>query len=288
VDVALPAGFTAGAYRLYILADDQNRVAESDEGNNLRWSDSGPLVVKAISKPDLVVTDIFAPTTGKVGVSMEGVHITVKNQGDAAAGAFRIGLTFVGSGVSVQSASYCTVDNGLPAGESYTCEGRIEIPPSISSGTYVVTAVVDISDDVVESDEANNTLDNANGSGSIEGTARPDLVVSEFAAPESDAARVVPGVSVTVTNAGPTAAGRFRIGFYLGEAFTGWYCMVDGLEPGATATCARNIELPESVPAGSYFFGAIADDLNAVIESNERNNARVSGTATTISALPVE
>jgi len=296
VDATLPTGMGAGSYLINALVDDLGQVAESDETNNMRWSDSGAVVVKAGSQPDLAITDVNAPVTGKAGERIPGLRVTVKNQGNGAAGPFRIGLAFVNAaGAKFPSASSCAVADGLAAGASYICSGEVEIPETLAPGMYTLVAEADDQHVVAESNEDNNTRANSNGAGFIEGAApRPDLIVTAFAAPATGGiGKTLPGVTVTVKNQGGARAGRFRAGFYistsatisLASLFTGWYCMVDnGLAAGESFTCTRDISLPDALTPGVYYFGAIADDLGAVSESNERNNTRANDNgATTIS-----
>lgn len=83
-------------------------------------------------RPDLVIT------------SFSSLSITIKNQGDAAAGPF-----------SVAATSYPEIrSQGLAAGESVTFESGL---PPCREGMY--HAVVDSGSEVAESDETNNTAD---------------------------------------------------------------------------------------------------------------------------------
>ncbi|MCL4488889.1 MAG: hypothetical protein M1570_12265 [Chloroflexi bacterium] len=122
----------------------------------------------------------------------------------------------------------------------------------------------------------------------------PDLVLTAFVSSRTAVVGgTITGVSVTVKNQGTGDAGPFRIGYYLSTTstvttasiFTGWYCSINGLAAGASRTCSGDIEAPPSTSPGTYFLGAIADDLSQVTESNESNNVRLSDSGTlTISA----
>ena len=112
------------------------------------------------SKPDLVITSLTAPTSGTVGGTLAGTSATVKNQGATAAGIFRVGYYFSTSASMTPSAVYtgtaCNVNGGLSAGSTFTCSGGINIPATLSAGTWYVLALADDQSQVDESDETNN------------------------------------------------------------------------------------------------------------------------------------
>jgi hypothetical protein len=121
-----------------------------------------------------------------------------------------------------------------------------------------------------------------NSSSSCAPPASPDLLVSAI----SGTSNVAPGgqmnVSATVHNQGGAAAGSFRLGLYFStdtnistsDAFLG-SCNTGGLSAGASFTCSGTLTVPQQT-SGTYFLGGIADDQNAVTESNEGNNTRSS------------
>ena len=88
-------------------------------------------------------------------------------------------------------------------------------------------------------------------------------------------------VAVTVANVGARQSPPSRLGFYLStdsailpdDLSIGGPCEVPPLSPGATVSCRGELLLP-FVPAGTYHVGAIVDDMGAVVESDETNNAR--------------
>ena len=111
------------------------------------------------SRPDLVVTVFTAPTSGVVGGALAGIAVTVKNQGGAAAGAFRIGFYFSTgksvTGSSVYSGAACAVTT-LAIGGTYDCGSAISIPSNLSPGSWYLLAFADDQSQVDEADEGNN------------------------------------------------------------------------------------------------------------------------------------
>jgi hypothetical protein len=113
------------------------------------------------------------------------------------------------------------------------------------------------------------------------GTGQPDLVVTVLTAPTEGTAGRPIDVAVTVANVGARKSPPSRLGFYLStdsailpdDLSIGGPCEVPPLSPGATVSCRGELLLP-FVPAGTYHVGAIVDDVGAVVESDETNNAR--------------
>jgi CARDB/S-layer homology domain/Putative binding domain, N-terminal len=122
-------------------------------------------------------------------------------------------------------------------------------------------------------------------------TPLPDLIVTSLTAAISGSIGGQITVSVTVANQGSANAGAFRLGFYFstdstittGDTFTGWSCdFQSGLAAGASSTCGGPIGVPSSLAPGNYYFGAMADDVGQVAESNETNNARAADSGTIV------
>jgi murein DD-endopeptidase MepM/ murein hydrolase activator NlpD len=114
----------------------------------------------------------------------------------------------------------------------------------------------------------------------------PDLVVTDVSGSSPVTAGGSINVSATVLNQGGAATGSFRLGIYLStdagittsDTIIGT-CNIGGLSAGASQTCSGSVTMPQ-LSSGTYIVGAIADDLNVVVESNEGNNTRASNTVT--------
>jgi hypothetical protein len=112
--------------------------------------------------------------------------------------------------------------------------------------------------------------------------ALPDLVVSALTAPATGTAGGSIQISATVANQGTTSAGAYRLGFYFStdavittsDTYSGTYCSMPALASTVSSGCSGLASVPASLASGTYYFGAIADDLGAVAESNEGNNTR--------------
>ncbi len=126
----------------------------------------------------------------------------------------------------------------------------------------------------------------------------PDLVMTEVTAPTSAIiGKQLGSVRVTVTNRGVAPSTKsFRAGFYFStdaritteDIRSAFSCLVSApLAPGASSSCVGPIDLPIAVGSGVWYFGAIADHLNEIVESDESNNAAAASTgAITVDSPP--
>ena len=86
----------------------------------------------------------------------------------------------------------------------------------------------------------------------------------------------------TVLNQSTTTAGTSRLGFYFStdsnittsDVFSGSSCNTPTLVSNSSSNCNGLVNVPSSLAPGGYYFGAIANDLGAVSEVNNTNNAR--------------
>src|SRR5205814_373667 len=84
--------------------------------------------------PDLVVTQLTAPTAGTIGGMIEGVSATVRNQGSAVTGNYRVGFYYSTdpsiTSADVFSGTFCNMPP-LNPGQSKSCEGPVVVPASL-------------------------------------------------------------------------------------------------------------------------------------------------------------
>lgn len=113
----------------------------------------------------------------------------------------------------------------------------------------------------------------------------PDLVVISLTAPTTARVGKTIKISASVTNQGSINAGASRLGVYFStdptittaDTLTA-ICNLPSLAVGTTITCSGKIIVPSSLTPEVYYLGAIADDLGAVAEGDETNNARSADT----------
>jgi subtilase family serine protease len=291
-DVTVPAEMPSGTYWVGIIADDQHTVTESNEGNNdLAASSSTTIENTGPAPPDLVITEVTAPTTGTVGGQI-AVTSRTENQGELAAGAFEVGI-YLSTNDIISSLdrriAYCSAES-LDAGSGMNCSGDVTIPGDVTPGAYWIGAIADDQNAVTETDENNNDLA-ASNSTVIEGSGetQPDLVVTEMTAPATGTAGSTVALTTVTENQGTGAAGAFELGVYLSTDSTITtsdrrfaYCTAEALNVGSSLSCSGSVTIPADVAPGTYWIGAIADDQGTVTESDETNNSRAAANSTII------
>jgi subtilase family serine protease len=159
--VTVPAGTPSGSYRLIACADRGGAVAESNESNNCRASAGSVRVSEPApaSGPDLMVTGLTNPPTSQKRGGKIGLIDTVRNSGNAPAGASQTWYhlstdTSLGAG-DIRLTGARSV-NALAAGTTSQGKVSLAIPASAPVGTYYVLGCADGGSSVTETSESNN------------------------------------------------------------------------------------------------------------------------------------
>ena len=152
------AGLEPGSYELRVVVDPDGAIPELDEGNNafvVPLEVVGEEGEVAGDLPDLVVAQLtIEPEEARVGEAVT-VRAVVRNRGGRDAGAFRVVFFYRRQGDDrlVNFANFRL--GGLAAGAEQAL--RAELDTSIIwRGRFEILVVVDINDEVQESDEENN------------------------------------------------------------------------------------------------------------------------------------
>jgi subtilase family serine protease len=283
--LALPAVLATGTYELRLLSPDPNYFGEMTV-----IARSQPIHV-APAAADLVVASIATvPAQPAVGQPV-AVTVTVKNQGDRAAGRFVVDFyrdRAAAPGPGIAGDVRCAMA-ALAPGITAPCTGTFTYG---AAGTFSAWAQVDTGQTVPESSEANNVA----GPRTITSVAPagPDLVQIAVTNPPG-AAR--PGTRFTVTdtarNEGTVTAGASTTRYYLstdtrknaGDFLLTGSRAVPALAPGAVSSKAVTVTIATATPPGTYVLLACADEANAVVETEEGNNCLASAGTITV-ALP--
>jgi subtilase family serine protease len=236
----------AGPHVFRALIDSENNIAESIENNNDRT-----LAFSALG-PDLAIDAIsWTPANPATG-NMVTFTVKVVNQGDKRAGISHVDFFIDGS--SRGPRSILGIEPGAGADIIYMW---IAVP-----GVHNVRATADILNQVVESDEANNTSE------ATCATREPDLVISSISlSPESISENTEVTFTVNIKNQGGSQAGPSSLTFYIdgGQQDS---VLLGLLNPGAV-TSANFTWIAGSQPRT---FKAFVDADNRIKESDETNN----------------
>ncbi|MBI3010201.1 MAG: VCBS repeat-containing protein [Candidatus Omnitrophica bacterium] len=243
---------------------------------------------------DLVVTRVSGPITGIIGNGAT-LTATVRNTKTTIAGAFQVGL-YLSSDTSITSGDIRLATILVPplaGGTSKTLSATVTVPSRLMTGAYYWGAIVDSNDDVPETSEANNTL-----SGNRTKWTKLDMMVLSVSGMPTPNSGINPGiyppppptytVSTAIRNNGQESSWACKIGVYLSKDATittadtlvGTYPFAAGLAAGYNTTTTKAFPLPTSLAPGTYYWGAIVDYNNALLEISETNNAKAGNTLT--------
>jgi subtilase family serine protease len=213
----------------------------------------------------------------------------VLNQGGATAPAsttqYYLSLDTVKDGGDILLAGMRSVPSLAWGASSVGLPVTLTIPSAIPLRKYYLLACADDTAVVTETDESNN----CRASAATVQVTRPDLVQTVVSDPPAAAA---PGSSFkvvdTVQNQGLVAAGVSTTRYYLstdpqkGSGDTLLTGRSAGPEPragGDSGGKAVTVTIPSTMPLGTYYLLACADDTALVTEAEENNNCGAVGDA---------
>ena len=279
----IPPQFACRPYYVGIIADVNNALAESNEDNNAGMA-AQPLVV---GRPDLqVVSGGFSPSSAWVGQQVT-LQAIVRNTGAMSAGEswthvyLSADTAITTNDILVQGALYCPP---LAPDDGITVNVAPFIPPVPRAGTYYLGVYVDVNNQVVESNEANN--------GKVFGpilvkTSPPDLFAQSF----NVGPRVLKtGDPVAITGSIVNGGGAPTTSSVWVEFFVSHnanlapprYFLCTSLRLPALSIGGRyslsamsGLTVSSGIPPGEYTVGVIIDRTNEVAESNKANNTTV-------------
>ena len=287
--ISLPDNLADGDYFILVVADDRDRVSETDETNN---AFAIPITISGGGDggqggADLRVTSVTADaSSGAPGAEVE-VEYDIANGGSESTGEFRVAVYL--SRDAVRSGDDVLLSredaDGVDAGDSGDEDAELEIPDSAEPGDYFILVVADDRGQVSETDESNNVgtapfrVTGSGGTSTGDGDADLRVTALSVSPTTADAGAEIE-LAYTVANAGSADAGESRIGFYVSadRALSSDDVLLaredlDGVDAGDSEDGDEDeLRLPTSLDAGDYFVLAVADDRSRVAESRETNN----------------
>lgn len=271
--VNAPANVPEGMYWLGAWVNPNRAQEEAREDNNTLAGNT----LAVSSKGDLTVTGVTPPVNAVPSGASFPASVRVCNVGMSSTASTRLELFLSTDNRIARGEDFLAADvpfSSLPAGACRT-QSVTATTGSVAPGPWVLGALVDGGNLVIEANESNNTLAGepmSVGSG-------PDLVVSGVSAPPN---AVVPGaslpISVQVCNRGGLSTPSSRVDVFLSrdatvtreDSFVG-SAPVDPLAAGACLSVSVSGSANGS--EGLWFVGAIADPLQSLGELREDNNA---------------
>lgn len=245
---------------LEVIADFNNDVAESNEGNNNKTTplsaDLRPYQLNyetgSVSNPAVVRvnnTGNFFPAIRNIGIR-DAANVTVH---------------YLLSGVEIGTETIASIK----AGEQYAGHGLFSYMFS-APGIYAVRVVADSLNSVCESDETNNA-----GFYYIKVTdSKPDLeVLSQYISPSSLNPLPEQNITIvgTVRNAGGKVTTPSVMRFFVDNIQLGDDVPFNGIQPGKDTTVAATMTY-SSLVVGTKIMKIKVDPDNSVDEERENNN----------------
>ncbi|MGI5861315.1 MAG: putative Ig domain-containing protein [Myxococcales bacterium] len=174
VNITVPATrpngspFRDGTYYIGVILDPSNRVGESNETNNLNRAENEIF----IRQPAMDVTPVRveAPAAAAAGERMPIFHVirNIGNRGSDTVGPAKYRFVLSSNDIisvediplPILADGTLTLDGELSigVGEEKVATDLVQIPSDVSPGTYHVGLVVDPLQEILELDEANNTI----------------------------------------------------------------------------------------------------------------------------------
>ncbi|MCI0497673.1 MAG: discoidin domain-containing protein, partial [Thermoplasmata archaeon] len=233
-----------GGHTVTVVADATGAIAETNEGNN---ADS---TVVSTGRPDLRVTGIACPSPPLSG-ELATVNVTVRNDGSSCGEPFHVDLLADGEPVARHTVASLAGGSSVNVSFQWT---------ALPGGTWL-TAFVDQTNEIPETDEMDNTLTIRVHVGSRD----LEIGIVSFTQPTTDGETVT--FDLTLNNTGDVAAGGFHVGMYLGSEIARTV-RIAGIGPHNSTTAAFTWKVRATGTRPSF----VVDCLDEVSEDDEANN----------------
>jgi len=281
ITLAIPSGAQNGTRYIRAYLDYDNKVKESNEGNNEDYDD-----IKITSVPvDLRITSTAAPYSGSTAGAGSSFTAMVKLYNDSTL-SFTNNFYVYYYYCPTKSSTGCTnigntyVTDNFSSKQSRTYYANLKLPNSVMYGAGYIRFYADATNAISESNEGNNQEYDG-----ITVKTRPDLSITSSSVPYSGNTNGTGSVFTgryTVTNTASTSrnTGDFVMRYYYcpNKGTTGCVQLGDqtvttNLDSGKSTTFnSISLTLPAGVSSGARYIRAFVDATTKVAESNETNN----------------
>ena len=259
----------------------------------------------ARSGPDLTVDYLSASWTSADAGDSKSISTRIKNDGSSSSGSFRWGL-YLSTDRTITTSDLLLDDwsqSSISSGSTRSSTKTVTIPSSITGGYYYVGMIVDINNQVSESDENNN---DDYDTGRVRVYELADLVPRTTSSSCSTPTTGTVGDYLTssisiqyendVSSSHGQSTGTFYWAMYLSTDSTittsdtqvGSDQYSSSLSSGSyrTDSLSSSNRIPSTMNAGTYYWGYILDVDSDVEEASESNNARTCNQITIQEDLP--
>ena len=264
----------SGTHTLKLSADSENKVLETNEGNNVK---EYTLSVKHDTSQDydLVVTDIFTEPASIQGGQEFTLKFTVDNIKPTSINKQFVNRLYINNGLVIDC-----LPTDLQDGYIVLCS---KPGVALAAGTYTLKAVADSGNNVAEVNEGNNERTETLV---VSQAVLPDIVITNlWTEPASLVAGGKFAVKYSLANTASTATTKsFTSRLYINEQNYGGCSHGSGLVKGMVYNCDVN---DIALATGTYTLKAVADVNNDIAESSEGNNFRTKSSVVADKPCPV-
>lgn len=262
-------------YYVYVEVDPDNLIDERSETNNARSNFSRLEVLGANLRPAIQQAGPVAFVGRPYAVTLD-----VINTDEADAGAFRYAYYITRNGILASGTQvFVSSPVTVPALSTATFTDNIVLPAGTATGAVQLGVIVDFDDAVAETEEGDNTI-------LVPGTVLvsnlvPDLTARIITTATAAAAGESFAVTRLLENIGVADAPTFDYGYFASTDAT--VDATDILLGTATSSLAEGaqdygidvIDIPATVPAGTYYVALVPNHTRALQEIDYDNNASV-------------
>jgi hypothetical protein len=195
-----------GVYTLFLVADFNKTLAESNESNNVVST------TVTVGSPDLVAASLTAPEFMAIKVHAYQPSVSITNNGAApTASAFRSEFTLSDNATLGDSDDLAIgafgYQSSIASGQTIELQPSLIIPPNATAGTKTLFLTIDDVDGVPELDETNNVISRPVT------VIAPDLVPANLiGAPAAMAPGETTNIGWTVANQGTYGVPGVQVG----------------------------------------------------------------------------
>lgn len=271
----LPASLEPGWYYVLLVMDQSNRVAESNETNNVA---SARLRIVAPA-PDLQPTQVgFQPYSITSATTYFSIEFSISNRGVLPTDSSQVGL-FISDRPSLDGTATdlgrTAIEPLLAGANSLAQLVTVNMPPGMRAGSHYVFVVADYTQAISELDEANNVL----ATPFLITTPSVDLGLQYPLGPRQiSPGQVLNTLYVRLNNQGSELAIPATLGYFLStdKTFSADDVLMGsntlGLSPYSDMPVYGRPVVPAGTAPGQYYLLYVADYLNQLAESDETNN----------------
>ena len=285
--VTLPLSNTVvdGSYYILVKTDADTNQTELDENNNVA---SQAIALTVPPTPDLVVSNIVAPTEAFSGQDIE-VTWTITNNGDANATGTWTDTIYLSNDANVsadQQYGSFSFTGTIEAGQSIERKQVITLPIDLNDTRHIIVKT-DANNQLFEYTSEDNNATVKEDAISVELSPFPNLQVTSVIAPNTAFSSQSTVVEWTVSNTGngATSAPRWQDSVWLSfdrnfdgaDILLGQVANTSYLNAGESYSNSIDVTLPQGIDGNYYFLVQTDWGKNQVFEfQNEDDNLGVS------------